>query len=289
MRILVFGIGGLIGSTIFRILSKNNEWKVYGTINASNPFATDAYLKDRVLTNVNVLDHQSVGVLGKICPDVVINCVGLTKHHRAGSEVIASVQLNSIWPNQLNVLCKQVGARLIQVSTDCVFSGRVGNYSELDAPDALDIYGRSKILGEIHGDVNAITIRTSTLGHEFKSRNGLLEWFLSQRENCLGFKNAIFSGLPTIILADIIQNHIIPNPLLSGLYHIGAGPIDKFTLLNVISKKYKKDIVINPEFAFSINRSLCIDKFIADTGYKIIGWDEMIDRMYIDYKQNNNV
>jgi dTDP-4-dehydrorhamnose reductase len=183
--------------------------------------------------------------------------------------------LNSIWPNQLNALCKQVGARLIQISTDCVFSGRVGNYRELDDPDALDIYGRSKILGEIHDDINAITIRTSTLGHEYKSRNGLLEWFLSQRENCLGFKNAIFSGLPTVILADIIQNHVIPNPSLSGLYHIGAGPIDKFTLLDLISKKYKKDIVINPEFAFSINRSLCIDKFIADR-------KDLVDRLYAE-------
>ncbi len=146
-------------------------------------------------------------------------------------------------------------ARLVHVSTDCVFSGSQGDYREDDACDADDIYGRTKLLGELH-EAPAVTLRTSIIGHELRGRASLLEWFLAQRETARGFTRAIFSGVPTVHLARIVRDQVLPDPSLAGLYHVSAEPIAKFDLLTLIAAKYAKSIEIEPDDTLVIDRSL---------------------------------
>ena len=169
--------------------------------------------------------------------------------------------------------------RLIHISTDCVFSGSKGHYRESDTPDATDLYGRSKLLGEIdYGD--ALTLRTSIIGPELYSNSSLLDWFLSQTGSIQGFTKAVFSGLPTVEIARVIAEYVIPRPKLAGLYHVSSEPIDKCALLNLIAKIYKKPIHIVPDDKLVIDRSLNSDRFYEETGYHAPQWDELITRMY---------
>jgi dTDP-4-dehydrorhamnose reductase len=176
-------------------------------------------------------------------------------------------------------LCAVAGARLIHVSTDCVFAGTKGNYGEAEAPDAGDVYGKSKHLGEVDYP-NAITLRTSTIGHELQSAYGLLEWFLTQQGSCKGFNRAIFSGLPNTEFARVVRDVVIPRPELRGLYHVGAEPIGKYELLKLIAKAYGKQIEIFRDDEFSIDRSLNSRRFNQATGYKAAAWPELIQAMH---------
>jgi dTDP-4-dehydrorhamnose reductase len=176
-------------------------------------------------------------------------------------------------------LCAVGGARLIHVSTDCVFAGTKGNYVEGDAPDAGDMYGKSKYLGEVDYP-HAITLRTSTIGHELQSAYGLLEWFLSQQGNCKGFSRAIFSGLPNTEFARVVRDVVIPRPELHGLYHVGAAPIGKYDLLKLIAAQYNKKIDIVFDEKFAIDRSLNVDQFTRVTGYRAPSWPELIQSMH---------
>jgi len=181
-------------------------------------------------------------------------------------------------PHRMANLCRLVGARFIHVSTDCVFSGESGSYKETDLTDARDIYGKSKALGEVV-DGGAITLRTSTIGHELQARDGLLEWFLAKEGRCKGYTNAIFSGMPSVLFAQVIRDFVIPNENLLGLYHVGAEPIDKFSLLQLIANAYGKDIDIAPDEKLVINRSLDTEKFRQATGYVPPSWIDMIALM----------
>jgi len=182
-------------------------------------------------------------------------------------------------PHRLAQLCELAQARLIHISTDCVFSGKVGMYSETDSTDADDVYGKSKALGEVaYG--SALTLRTSTIGHELQSDYGLLNWFLSQSERCKGFNRAIFSGLPTVVLAMVIRDFVIENKALSGLYHVAAQPINKYELLKLIADVYKKKINIEIDNSFVIDRSLDARKFNLATGYNPPSWESLINTMY---------
>jgi dTDP-4-dehydrorhamnose reductase len=214
-------------------------------------------------------------------PEVVINCAGLTKHLPDGNTPIPALAMNALLPHRLAQMCVIAKARLIHISTDCVFSGVLGNYKEQDDTDAPDVYGKTKALGEVTiGDV--VTLRTSTIGHECGTRFGLLEWFLAETQ-CKGFRHAIFSGLPSVEFARVIRDIVIPNPSLSGLYHVGANPIDKLSLLQEIARIYRKDISIVIDDTFRINRSLNTDKFAAATGYRAPAWPELIEAMYQDH------
>jgi dTDP-4-dehydrorhamnose reductase len=176
-----------------------------------------------------------------------------------------------------------MGSRLIHISTDCVFSGEKGGYVESDFADAKDVYGKSKALGEIDCP-KAITLRTSTIGHELNSAYGLLDWFLSQDEHCRGFRRAIFSGLPTVVLAQIIRDVVIPRKELSGIYHVAAQPINKYDLLKLIATEYGKSISIRPDDSFVLDRSLSAAKFNAATGYIPPEWPELIRLMHASKK-----
>jgi dTDP-4-dehydrorhamnose reductase (EC 1.1.1.133) len=238
-----------------------------------------AQLAERLLANVDVTNYDAlVDVFARIRPEVVINCVGATKHKTDGNDPLMAIPLNALLPHRLARLCEAVNARLVHVSTDCVFSGKQGHYTEEDLPDTDDVYGRSKALGEVDYP-NAITLRTSTIGHELQSSYGLLDWFLTQQGSCKGFKRAIFSGLSSMEFARVIRDIVIPQPSLHGLYHVAGPAIAKYDLLKLVAKVYGKAIEIIPENEFVIDRSLNADRFHAATGYQSPEWPELIESM----------
>jgi dTDP-4-dehydrorhamnose reductase len=280
MRVLVLGASGMIGSTTFRVLSERHDWVVYGSVRSETAKQFfPAQLAERLLANVDVTNYDAlVDVFARIRPEVVINCVGATKHKTDGNDPLMAIPLNALLPHRLARLCDAANARLVHVSTDCVFSGKQGNYTEEDLPDTDDVYGRSKALGEADYP-NAITLRTSTIGHELQSSYGLLDWFLTQQGSCKGFKRAIFSGLSSMEFARVIRDIVILQPSLHGLYHVAGPTIAKYDLLKLVAKVYGKAIEIIPEHEFVIDRSLNADRFHAATGYQSPEWSELIESM----------
>lgn len=281
MKVLVLGSSGLIGSTTLRVLSERSDWQVYGSIRSDSirPFLPKISA-DKLISNLDVDNLSSIiQAISEIRPDVVINCIGATKHKKEGNSPLNAIALNAMLPHQLAQVCALAGARFIHISTDCVFSGKDGFYSESAFADADDVYGRSKALGEVtYG--GALTLRTSTIGHELQSNYGLLNWFLSQESSCKGFSKAIFSGLPTVVFAQVIRDVVLKNTQLTGLYHVAAEPINKYDLLQLIAKIYKKEINIECDDNFIIDRSLDASKFNQATGYNPPTWQNLIETMH---------
>ena len=281
MKVLVVGASGMIGSTVLRVLSGNKDWEVFGTVRDENVKRFFyASIGDRLKAGVDAENQDAlVRILDQIRPDVVVNCTGLTKHKPEAENPLISIPINTLMPHRLAGLCKLVGARLIHISTDCVFSGEKGGYVENDFADARDVYGKSKALGEVHYP-HTITLRTSTIGHELQSKYGLLDWFLSQEGRCKGYTRAVFSGLPTVIFAQVVRDVVIPHKELSGLYHVAAKPITKFDLLKMIADVYGKTIDIVPDDKLVIDRSLDSKRFQSETGYVAPEWPELIKVMH---------
>lgn len=287
MQILVLGVSGMLGNAVFRTLSLHNDLQVTGTLRSPRDrehFAPE--LREHILTGFDVLDQDSlVALLAQTRPDAVINCVGLIKQLSAAKDPLVALPINALFPHRLSRLCRLAGARLVHVSTDCVFSGHAGNYLESDTPDAEDLYGKSKQLGEVVDQEHAITLRTSIIGHELHSNHALVDWFLSSSGQVRGFTRAVFSGLPTVELARSIGNHVLPDSSLHGLYQISAEPIAKHDLLQLIARIYGKDIDILPSEELVIDRSLNSDRFKAATGYRPPDWPSLIQAMHNDYLQ----
>jgi dTDP-4-dehydrorhamnose reductase len=281
MKVLVFGASGMIGSAMVRVLSETKEWQVFGTLRSGG--AKRFFLPSIASKLLPCIDVDSqdmlVKVFAQIKPDVVINCIGLTKHHKEASDPLLAIPINALLPHRMADLCAVVGARLVHVSTDCIFAGTKGSYVEDDAADATDLYGKSKFLGEVNYP-HAITLRTSTIGHELESAYGLLEWFLSQDGSCKGFSQAVFSGLPNTVFAQIVRDIVIPRSDLSGLYHIGAAPIGKYDLLRLIADVYGKSIDVIRDDGFVIDRSLDSMRFYKATGYDAPSWPTLVQSMY---------
>jgi dTDP-4-dehydrorhamnose reductase len=210
---------------------------------------------------------------------VVINCIGLVKQLAEADDPLLALPINAMLPHRLARLCDVASARLVHVSTDCVFSGARGNYIEGDSPDAQDLYGRSKLLGEVDYP-HAVTLRTSIIGHELSSANGLVGWFLAQQGRVSGYRRAVFSGLPTIELARVIRDHVLPRPALRGTYHVSASPINKFDLLKLVARTYGKEIEIVEDDAVLIDRSLDSTRFRTETGYAPDDWPALVARMH---------
>lgn len=238
---------------------------------------------EKTVENIEIENINAVGdAIEQIRPQVIVNAVGVIKQIPSSKDVVNTLKINSIFPHQLSDLARQFESRLVQISTDCVFSGEKGNYTESDIPDARDLYGKSKQLGELIAG-NCLTIRTSIIGRELYTSHSLLEWFLKNREKKVrGFVNAIFSGFPTIILADILSDLIENQPRLSGLYHVSSEPINKFDLLNSIKNAYRSEIEIEPFEEFKIDRSLDSTKYRNAVGFEPLSWREMIKKMADD-------
>ncbi len=273
-NIIIIGANGMIGNCLFKYLSLKKKYNVYGLVRNKITLNQESSLINKAnILEVKILrDNNFKKLIQDLNPKTIINCTGIVKQNPLINNIPLAIELNSLFPHNLNLICKEINCRLIQLSTDCVFSGRKGNYKENDFADANDIYGRSKFMGEIY-DNNCLTIRTSFIGHEIKNKWGLLSWFLSQEKKVNGFKNAIYSGLTTLEISKIIYNFVLPNQKLTGLYHVASKPIDKFSLLRMINEIYKKDITINKDYSMIIDKSLDYSKFRDVTGYEPIEWE----------------
>jgi len=281
LKVLIIGASGMLGNAVVRVLCEKPSWEVYGTLRSERGmrFFEDA-VAARLISGIDVEQQDSLlKVLNKVRPDVVINCIGLVKQLAVVNDPLQVLPINTLLPHRLSRLCELAGARLVHISTDCVFSGSQGGYYETDFSDANDLYGRSKYLGEIDFP-HAITLRTSIIGHELQSAHGLINWFLAQENQCKGYTRAIFSGLPTVVLAKIIRDVVIPRPELHGVYHVAAEPIAKYDLLKLVARVYGKQIDIIPDDQLTIDRSLKADRFRDATGYIAPPWSQLIETMH---------
>lgn len=282
LRLIVLGSSGMLGYSLLRYFSQLEGYEVYGTVRSEGMRAL-IELKvpsSRIMSNIDVANLDSLAkMFSEIKPDIVINCVGIVKQLAEADDPLLVVPINTLLPHRLARLAQLANARLIHFSTDCVFSGKQGNYVETDEADAKDNYGRSKFLGEVDY-YNAITLRTSIIGHELATKRSLVDWFLSQSGEVNGYTNAIFSGLPTIEVAKVIQDYVIPNSNLHGVYHLSANPINKYDLLNLIAMEYGKEITIRPCGDYVIDRSLNSQRFRSATGFKLPSWNVLIKNMH---------
>lgn len=281
MRVMVLGVTGMLGNAMLRVLSANLGLNVYGTVRSERSLRYfSGNFSSQIIVGIDVENYDSlVKAFAAVRPDVVVNCIGLVKQLVGANDPLQAVPINTLLPHRLAALCQATGARLVHISTDCVFAGTKGNYLESDFPDAHDLYGRSKLLGEVDYP-HAITLRTSIIGHELTGQKSLVGWFLAQQGPVKGFTRAIFSGLPTVELARVVCDFILPHPELHGLYHVAAKPINKFDLLKLVAKTYSKAIEIIPADELIINRSLNADRFRRATGYMPPEWPVLVQRMY---------
>jgi dTDP-4-dehydrorhamnose reductase len=281
MRVLVLGATGMLGHVMFRVLAADRNLEVHGTTRtAASARHFHPALAKRLLSEVDAENLDTLTrVFGDLRPSAVINCIGLVKQLAGAEDPLLAVPLNTLLPHRLAALCRVSGAHLIHISTDCVFSGKKGSYIETDVPDASDVYGLSKLLGEFHHPA-VITLRTSIVGHELASCRGLVDWFLAQQGSVRGFSRAIFSGVPTVELATIVRDRVLGNPELRGLYHVAAAPISKYELLLLIAQAYGKRIDIIPSDEPIIDRSLDGGRFSSATGYVAPSWPELVRRMH---------
>jgi len=282
MKLLILGSNGLLGNTLTKYFFEKNNYETYGYLRDSSKlkFFNKKYI-NRLIVIQNILKINDLRrKIIELRPDVIINCIGLTNKIKGNSlnNIENYININSLFPFRLKEICDEIQARLILFSSDCVFSGEKGFYSEKDNPDPTDMYGKSKLLGELDNE-NIITIRKSVIGHELDSKKGLLEWFLNQEESVEGYKEAIFSGLTVLELARIIDMYILPNRHINGIIHLSAEPISKYDLLEIIAKQYNKLIKIEPNKEVKIDRSLNSEYFKKLTGYKSESWPLLINAM----------
>jgi dTDP-4-dehydrorhamnose reductase len=282
MKILVLGATGMLGNAILRFLSEKGDHEVIGAFrNESSALSRLVSKEIQLISGVNVENHDALSkLISEVRPNIVINCIGLVKQLSDSDNPLQAIPINSLLPHRLATLCQMIGAYLIHFSTDCVFSGDKGGYSESSLPNPTDLYGRSKLLGEVDYP-NSITLRTSIIGHELVGTRSLVNWFLSQTGQIDGFSRAIYTGLPTVELSRVIRDFILPKlDRLSGIYHVASEPINKFDLLNLIANQYSKKIIINPSDKFAIDRSLDASRFNKVTGYSPPSWPELVSQMF---------
>ncbi len=277
MKVLVLGGDGMLGHELFRELRERHDIRVtlrqalaaYGNIfSESSAFAgVDVRGSDRILE-----------VIAQFRPAAVVNCIGIVKQRPESEEAIVSIEVNALLPHRLAIACRAAGARLVQLSTDCVFSGAKGGYREEDRPDPPDVYGRSKLLGEVTGE-GALTLRTSMIGLGLYRKTSLVDWFLAQKGKVQGYRNAIFSGLTTRELSRVIRMLLEKHLQASGLYHLSAAPINKYELLVKLRERLGKSIEIVPADEPRIDRSLDSTRFRQGFSYKPPEWDAMLDEL----------
>lgn len=270
----------MLGNAVTRYFFLDPEFVITGTVRSKESIAFfPEQVRDNIVWGVDVDNFGTVAdVIKQQKPDIVINCVGLVKQLSDANDPLVALPINSLFPHRLARCCAEYDARLIHMSTDCVFNGSKGGYLDDDIPDAQDLYGVSKRLGEVNYP-NSVTLRTSIIGHELNGKRSLIDWFLSQEGSVKGFSEAIFSGLPTVEIARIIKDYVIPIKDLCGVYNVSAKPINKYDLLNLLANIYGHKIKIIKDTNLKIDRSLDSSRFRSATGFKPAPWHEMITTM----------
>lgn len=290
MKLLVLGAAGMLGHQLCRTL--NDRFEMWGTFRGDpKEFESFGFLHhERAIGYVDAQDLQTVQrALEKVKPDVVINGIGIVKQRDESKQAVPSIHVNALFPHQLADLCADSGIRVLQISTDCVFSGMRGNYTEIDLPDPGDLYGRTKLLGELHRP-GMLTLRTSIIGWQLHTHSSLLGWFASQRGRRIkGYRRAIYSGFSTTVLSNLIGDILETRKDLTGLYHVASAPISKFDLLMRLREATGwTDITVDPDENFFCDRSLVGTRFSAATGWMSPSWDDMIAGLAAEWQLYEN-
>ena len=269
----------MLGSSMFFDLSNSHD--VTGTTrNGAFKRFFPEHLAKKIIADIDVLDpNQLEQILKRVQPEVTINCIGVIKQVTGADDPLLALPVNSIFPHKLARACSLLGIRVIHISTDCVFSGEKGQYVETDISDARDLYGKSKFLGELNDYANCVTLRTSIIGHGIVANKSLIDWFLAQNGTVQGYTKAIYNGLPTNELVGIVNEFVLPNNSLRGLYHVSSKPISKFKLLKLVKTEYGSSVKIEPNDKIFIDRSLDSSRFAIETGYKAKEWSTLVKEM----------
>jgi len=277
----------MLGHQLFVHLRKSHDVRATLRLGAERYTSFGLFDNETTYYGVDLRSGDALlPIMAHYRPDAVINAVGIVKQRSEAKEAIPSMEINSLLPHRVALLCQIANARLVHISTDCVFSGRKGNYSEMDQPDAEDLYGRTKFLGEV-SEPHCITLRTSMIGPELTRKTGLLEWFLAQKGRTVkGFSKAIFSGLPTFELARIVERILLDVPKAHGIYHVAGPPISKYDLLTFIRDRLRLPITIERDLMFECDRTLDASRFHRDTEYSPPAWKAMIDDMAYQMAEN---
>jgi dTDP-4-dehydrorhamnose reductase len=285
-RVLILGAGGMLGHKACHLLSGSGH-DVIGTVRGKRERRRNA---EWAFENVRIVDQLDVTeddrlreTVRQFKPDWIVNCVGIVKQRSEAIDKFRSVAINAYFPHRLVRMADEEGARVIHVSTDCVFSGEKGDYLDTDLSDALDIYGKSKYLGETdETEPNAVTLRTSIIGRELnRPAQGLLEWFISNRGGSVnGFLRAIFTGFTTIEMCRIFDLVINESDGLCGTWNVASSPISKYELLRLINRIYGLEIQVNEDTEFCCDRSLRMQGFAERTGYRAPSWEKMVQDMH---------
>lgn len=279
MRILILGGDGMLGHQLLKSLAPRHELKVTLRQDMSAYASYNLFDSSNAYTGIDVRSPERLTeVMADFRPQAVINAVGIVKQRPTAKESIPSLEINALLPHRLSVLCRVAGARLVHLSTDCIFSGKKGNYQETDFSDAEDLYGKTKFLGEVH-DEHCLTLRTSIIGRELARNKSLLEWFLAQTGTIKGFTNAIYTGFTTLEIARIIEDMVVNHPEAFGVYQVSSNPINKYELLLLFREKLGHQIEILPDDSFHCDRSLDSTRFRRDFNYVPPTWETMIEEL----------
>lgn len=279
MRFLILGGDGMLGHQLYRHLRTRHEVSVtlHRPFSAYEPYRL--FKADEVHAGIELQQSDALmGVFARARPELVVNAAGVVKQRADAHDAILNITINALLPHRVAALCAASGARLVHISTDCVFSGLEGHYTEASTPDPRDSYGQSKLLGEVHAR-HCLTLRTSMIGPEISRKTGLLEWFLAQQGSIRGFRQAIFSGFTTLELSRIVERVAIHHPTAHGLYHVSAEPISKYDLLMMLHERLPGDVEIVPDDELRCDRSLDSSRFRAEFSYTPPAWEDMLDEL----------
>lgn len=290
MKILILGGDGMLGHQLLMSLRQRHDVRVTLRQNENAYQAFQLFNSSNSYFGVDVCsDDKLKWVLSDFKPQAVINAVGVIKQRQAANEAIPNIEINALFPHRLANLCEAHQARLIHFSTDCVFSGKTGNYTEKDLSDAKDYYGKCKYLGEVSGP-HCLTLRSSVIGIELSRKASLIEWFLAQRGSIKGFRRAIYTGLTTQEMSRVIEMLLVDYPKLSGLWHVSSQAINKYELLCQFSNLLgRQDVTISPNDDFICDRSLLCEPFTVLTGYQSPSWEIMLNELANQVKQQNRL
>jgi dTDP-4-dehydrorhamnose reductase len=275
-KILVLGSTGMLGHVFYNALKQQTNYEV-----------VDLVFRNKLNENSIICDvtdkYKLAAVIKELNPDIIVNCIGVLIKGSTYNPANA-IYINSFLPHYLVTLAVDCSARVIHVSTDCVFSGNKGEYLESDYRDANDVYGRSKALGELLGD-NHLTIRTSIIGPEIKAAGeGLLHWFLKQEVSIMGYTEAFWGGVTTVELSKAIVAAIDQN--ITGLIHLTNGEaISKFEMLQMFKTTFNRNsLTIESSEGKKINKSLKSER--KDFKYSVPSYAQMFTDMYNHMKDN---